>query len=74
MLVCQTVGSQFFLFCQNYMDAKLVCQTVGVALRSLVLQNFVNVIYFCKILKKQNLSPTLLFSLFGWLMAGAGLF
>jgi hypothetical protein len=22
------------LFCQNYMDAKLVCQTVGVALRS----------------------------------------
>jgi hypothetical protein len=21
------------LFCQNYMDAKLVCQTVGVALR-----------------------------------------
>jgi hypothetical protein len=32
-LVCQTVGGQFFLFCQNYMDAKLVCQTVGVALR-----------------------------------------
>jgi hypothetical protein len=23
------------LFCQNYMDAKLVCQTVGVALISL---------------------------------------
>jgi hypothetical protein len=22
------------LFCQNYMDAKLVCQTVGVALTS----------------------------------------
>jgi hypothetical protein len=22
----------FFLFCQNYMDAKLVCRTVGVAL------------------------------------------
>jgi hypothetical protein len=21
------------LFCQNYMDAKLVCQTVGVALK-----------------------------------------
>jgi hypothetical protein len=31
-LVCQTVGDQFFLFCQNYMDAKLVYQTVGVAL------------------------------------------
>jgi hypothetical protein len=31
-LVCQTVGGQFFLFCQNYMDVKLVCQTVGVAL------------------------------------------
>jgi hypothetical protein len=31
-LVCQTVGDQFFLFCQNYMDAKLVCQTIGVAL------------------------------------------
>jgi hypothetical protein len=29
-LDCQTVGGQFFLFCQNYMDAKLVCQTVGV--------------------------------------------
>jgi hypothetical protein len=26
------LGGQFFLFCQNYMDAKLVCQTVGVAL------------------------------------------
>jgi hypothetical protein len=24
--------ANFFLFCQNYMDAKLVCQTVGVAL------------------------------------------
>jgi hypothetical protein len=24
-LVCQTVGGQFFLFCQNYIDAKLVC-------------------------------------------------
>jgi hypothetical protein len=34
-LVCQTVGGQFFLFCQNYMDAKLVCQIVGVALRGL---------------------------------------
>jgi hypothetical protein len=34
-LVCQTVGGQFLLFCQNYMDAKLVCQTVGVALTSL---------------------------------------
>jgi hypothetical protein len=33
-LVCQIVRDQFFLFCQNYMDAKLVCQTVGVALRS----------------------------------------
>jgi hypothetical protein len=22
------------LFCQNYMDAKLVCQTVGVALKN----------------------------------------
>jgi hypothetical protein len=31
-LVCQTVGGQFFSFCQNYMDAKLICQTVGVAL------------------------------------------
>jgi hypothetical protein len=31
-LVCQTVGDQFFLFCQNYIDVKLVCQTVGVAL------------------------------------------
>jgi hypothetical protein len=31
-LACQTVGDQFFLFCQNQMDAKLVCQTVGVAL------------------------------------------
>jgi hypothetical protein len=31
-LVCQTVGGQFFLFCQNYMDAKLICQIVGVAL------------------------------------------
>jgi hypothetical protein len=35
-LVCQTVGDQFFLFCQNYMDAKLVCQIVGVALISVV--------------------------------------
>jgi hypothetical protein len=33
-LVCQTVGGQFFLFCQDYMDAKLVCQTVVVALTS----------------------------------------
>jgi hypothetical protein len=24
------------LFCQNYMDAKLVCQAVGVALSSLI--------------------------------------
>jgi hypothetical protein len=32
-LVCQTVGGQFFLFCQNYMDVKLVWQTVGVSLR-----------------------------------------
>jgi hypothetical protein len=31
-LVCQTVGGQFFLFCQNYMNAKLVCQTVWVTL------------------------------------------
>jgi hypothetical protein len=31
-LVCQTVGGYFILFCQNYMDAKLVCQTVRVAL------------------------------------------
>jgi hypothetical protein len=31
-LVCQIVGGQFFLFCQNYMDAKLVYQIVGVAL------------------------------------------
>jgi hypothetical protein len=23
-LVCQTAGGQFFLFCQNYLDAKLV--------------------------------------------------
>jgi hypothetical protein len=29
-LVCQTAR----VFCQNYMDAKLVCQTVGVALTS----------------------------------------
>jgi hypothetical protein len=28
------------LFCQNYMDAKLVCQTVGVALRSGVFPNY----------------------------------
>jgi hypothetical protein len=33
-LVCQTVGDHFFLFCQNQMDAKLIYQTVGVALRS----------------------------------------
>jgi hypothetical protein len=26
--------ANFFLFCQNYMDAKLVCQTVGVALNN----------------------------------------
>jgi hypothetical protein len=32
-LVCQTVEGQFFLFCQNYMDAKLICQTVGVAFK-----------------------------------------
>jgi hypothetical protein len=32
-LVCQTIGGQFFLFCQNYIDAKLICQTVGVALK-----------------------------------------
>jgi hypothetical protein len=25
------LDAKFFLFCQNYMDAKLVCQTVGVA-------------------------------------------
>jgi hypothetical protein len=31
-LVCQTVGGQFFLFCQNYMNAKLVRQTIEVAL------------------------------------------
>jgi hypothetical protein len=32
-LVCQNVGGQFFLFCQKLdMDAKLVCQTVVVAL------------------------------------------
>jgi hypothetical protein len=24
------------MFCQNYMDAKLVCQTVGVALKSVL--------------------------------------
>jgi hypothetical protein len=30
-LVCQTVRGQFFLFCQSQMDAKLVCQTIGVA-------------------------------------------
>jgi hypothetical protein len=30
-LICQTVAGQFFLFCQNYMDGKLICQTVGVA-------------------------------------------
>jgi hypothetical protein len=28
-LVCQTVGDQFFSFCQNLMDAKLICQTAG---------------------------------------------
>jgi hypothetical protein len=33
-LVCQTIGDHFFLFCQNYIHAKLVCQTVGVALMS----------------------------------------
>jgi hypothetical protein len=26
------------LFCQNYMDAKLVCQTVGVALNDFIYQ------------------------------------
>jgi hypothetical protein len=31
---------QLFLFCQNYMDAKLVCQTIGVALSSLCLGDF----------------------------------
>jgi hypothetical protein len=31
-LVCQTVGGQIFSFCQNEIDAKLICQTVGVAL------------------------------------------
>ena len=25
-LICPTVGGKFFLFCQNYMDAKLFCQ------------------------------------------------
>jgi hypothetical protein len=33
-LVCQTFGGQIFFFCQNYMDAKLVYQTVGVALNA----------------------------------------
>ena len=32
-LFCQTVGGHFFLFCQNYMDAKLKYQTLGDALR-----------------------------------------
>jgi hypothetical protein len=36
-LVCETVGGQFFLFCQNYMDVKLVCQIVGIALIKKVL-------------------------------------
>jgi hypothetical protein len=36
-LVCQTVGGQFFLFCQNYMNAKLICQTVEVALMTMKL-------------------------------------
>jgi hypothetical protein len=26
---CQTIGAQFFLFCQKYMDAKLIWQTLG---------------------------------------------
>jgi hypothetical protein len=33
-LVCQTIGSYFLLFCQNYMDTELVCQTAGHAVRS----------------------------------------
>jgi hypothetical protein len=32
LLLAKLLEANFFLFCQNYMDAKLVCQTVGVAL------------------------------------------
>jgi len=28
-LICLNVGGSFFLFCQNYMDTKLFCQTLG---------------------------------------------
>jgi hypothetical protein len=45
-LVCQTIGGQFFSFCQNYMDAKLICQTVEVAL-SLVWVRYTTSILSC---------------------------
>jgi len=40
-LICPTVGGNFFLFCQNYMDDKLFCQTLGDA--CLVPKKFCNI-------------------------------
>jgi hypothetical protein len=41
-LFCQTVGVDFFLFCQNFIDTKLFCQIVGAALSDLQMLTYLS--------------------------------